>query len=255
MSIIPDSDETLIVDQASVNGDGNGPLNSEADEPEANEPEADEPEADEPEANEPEADDPEANDPEANEPEADDPEANEPEADEPEANEPEANEALGRRGLGRRARGRRGPRPTRTEGDEDWGDIRRPPRVPPRWQDIGADAAERHLKDSVVVLHDDASREDLTWQLRNGQLWELVPKDRAPIAERLLLLQQQLVEELRDGSARAGPTRWGRCPTSSRAAPPAPPARSCPDAWTMPGCWWRTCLRRPSPMPGTGTTC
>ena len=26
MSIIPDSDETLIVDQASVNGDGNGPL-------------------------------------------------------------------------------------------------------------------------------------------------------------------------------------------------------------------------------------
>ena len=37
MSIIPDSDETLIVDQASVNGDGNGPLNSEADEPEADE--------------------------------------------------------------------------------------------------------------------------------------------------------------------------------------------------------------------------
>ena len=66
MSIVPDSDETLIVDQASVNGDGNGPLNSEADEPEA---------------------------------------------------------------------------------DEDWGDIRRPPKVPPRWQDIGADAAERHLKD------------------------------------------------------------------------------------------------------------
>ena len=43
MSIIPDSDETLIVDQASVNGDGNGPLNSEANEPEANEPEANEP--------------------------------------------------------------------------------------------------------------------------------------------------------------------------------------------------------------------
>ena len=42
MRIIPDSDETLIVDQASVNGDGNGPLNSEADEPEADEPEADE---------------------------------------------------------------------------------------------------------------------------------------------------------------------------------------------------------------------
>ena len=127
MSIIPDSDETLIVDQASVNGDGNGPLNSEANEPEANEPEANEPEADEPEADEDWGDEPEA--------------------------------------------------------DEDWGDIRRPPRVPPRWQDIGADAAERHLKDSVVVLHDDASGEDLTWQLRNGQLWELVPKDRAPIAE------------------------------------------------------------------------
>ena len=133
MSIIPDSDETLIVDQASVNGDGNGPLNSEADEPEADEPEA----------------------------------------------------------------------------DEDWGDIRRPPKVPPRWQDIGADAAERHLKDSVVVLHDDASGEDLTWQLRNGQLrngqlWELARKDRAPIAERLLVLQHQLVEELRAaGSAKA----------------------------------------------------
>ena len=125
MRIIPDSDETLIVGQASVNGDGNGPLNSEADEP-----------------------------------------------------EPEA--------------------------DEDWGDIRRPPEVPPRWQDIGADAAERHLKDSVVVLHDDASGEDLTWQLRNGQLWELAPKDRAPIAERLLVLQHQLVEELRAaGSAKA----------------------------------------------------
>ena len=181
MSIIPDSDETLIVDQASVNGDGNGPLNSEADEPEA----------DEPEANEPEADDPEADDPETNEPEADEPEANEPEADEPEANEPEANE----------------PEADEPEADEDWGDIRRPPRVPPRWQDIGADAAERHLKDSVVVLHDDASGEDLTWQLRNGQLWELVPKDRATIAERLLVLQHQLVEELRAASSAKAATK------------------------------------------------
>ena len=90
------------------------------------------------------------------------------------------------------------------EADEDWGDIRRPPKVPPRWQDIGAYAAERHLKDSVVVLHDDASGEDLTWQLRNGQLWELAPNDRAPIAERLLVLQHQIVEELRAaGSAKA----------------------------------------------------
>ena len=79
--------------------------------------------------------------------------------------------------------------------------------MPPRWQDIGADAAERHLKDSVVVLHDDASGEDLTWQLRNGQLWELVPKDRATIAERLLVLQHQLVEELRAASSAKAATK------------------------------------------------
>ena len=134
MSIIPDSDETLIVDQTAVNGNGNG---------------------------------------------------HHPTEEEPEevVSEPEL--------------------------DEDWGDIRRPPEdgrapaVPDRWQDIGAYVAEHHLKDTVVLLHNDDEGVELAWQLR-GQVWELTPKDRSTIAERLLVMQHQIAQELREaGSASA----------------------------------------------------
>ena len=94
--------------------------------------------------------------------------------------------------------------------DEDWGDIRRPPEdghapaVSNRWQDIGAYVAEQYLKETVVVRRDGYSGLDLTWQLRDGRLWELAPNSRGAIAERLLVLQSQIVQELWEaGSAAA----------------------------------------------------
>ena len=129
MSIIPDSDETLIVDQTAGNGNGNGYPTEEEPEDVGSEPEI----------------------------------------------------------------------------DEDWGDIRRPPEVPARWQDIGFYVAENHLKGRVVVRRDPASNADLTWQLHEDRLFVLTPKDRGPVAEDLLLRQYDIADELRaSGSKKAG---------------------------------------------------
>ena len=174
MPIIPNEDENLIVDQTAVNGNGNGNHAEPEPEPEPVDDGRLEDWGEEPQqgASEPLIVDQTAVNGNGN--------GHHPPEEEPEevVSEPEL--------------------------DEDWGDIRRPPEVPARWQDIGAYVAEHHLQDNVVVRHDDDSGEDLTWQLRTGLLWELAPKDRAPIAERLLVLQHQIVQELSAaGSAQA----------------------------------------------------